>query len=154
MKIAVIGIGGTGSAAVRFLAREGHDATGFEQFALGHARGSSHGESRIIRYTYPDALYTQLMADAYPLWADLEREVEQELFVRCGGLYCGPADNAKVMGTENSLRKNNLPYEKWDAVQARERVSGLQLRPQEIALFPGAKAAFCAPALACWPTRV
>ena len=135
MKIAVIGIGGTGSAALRFLARAGHEATGFEQFELGHARGSSHGESRIIRYTYPDALYTQLMGDAYPLWADLERESEQELFVRCGGLYCGPADNAKVVSTENSLLQNNLPYEKWDAAQMRERVPGLHLRPHEIALF-------------------
>src|SRR5687768_13872058 len=117
MKIAVIGVGGTGSVALRFLAQAGHEAIGFEQFTLGHANGSSHGESRIIRYTYPDALYTQLMADAYPLWDALENEADEELFVRCGGLYFGAQDSPKIVSTEQALCQNALPYEKWDATQ-------------------------------------
>jgi sarcosine oxidase len=135
MKIAVIGVGGTGSAALRFLAQAGHEAIGFEQFALGHANGSSHGESRIIRYTYPDALYTQLMADAYPLWDALEQEADEELFVRCGGLYFGTQDSPNILSAEQALRENALPYEKWDAAQCRERVPGLVLSADEVALF-------------------
>ncbi|CAF4501150.1 unnamed protein product, partial [Rotaria magnacalcarata] len=46
MKIAVVGLGGTGSAALRFLAQSGHNAVGYEQFHIGHEHGSSHGESR------------------------------------------------------------------------------------------------------------
>ncbi len=53
MKVGVVGMGGTGSAAARFLAQSGHEVVAFEQFQVGHDRGSSHGESRIIRYTYP-----------------------------------------------------------------------------------------------------
>ena len=64
MKVAVIGMGAAGGAAARFLALAGHDVTGFEQFRIGHDRGSSHGESRIVRYTYPDPFYSELMADA------------------------------------------------------------------------------------------
>jgi sarcosine oxidase len=135
MKVAVVGIGGTGSAALRFLAREGHDATGFEQFEVGHTRGSSHGESRIIRYTYPDALYTRLMRDAYPLWDELEREAEEELFGRCGGVYFGSSDYPKVQATENALRESGLDYELCAADETNARLPGLHLRPNEIALF-------------------
>ncbi|CAF3559703.1 unnamed protein product [Rotaria sp. Silwood1] len=42
MKIAVVGLGGPGSAALRHLARSGHQAVGYEQFHIGHAHGSSH----------------------------------------------------------------------------------------------------------------
>lgn len=135
MKIAVIGVGGTGSAALRFLAQAGHEAIGFEQFALGHANGSSHGESRIIRYTYPDALYTQLMADAYPLWDALENEAGEELFMRCGGLCFGAQDSPNILSAEQALLENALPYEKWEAAQCRERVPGLFLRADEVVLF-------------------
>ena len=81
MKIAVIGLGGTGSVAVRFLAQSGHQVIGYEQFHIGHEYGSSHGESRIIRYTYPDLLFTQMMSDAYRLWFELEKEAQEQLFV-------------------------------------------------------------------------
>ena len=135
MKVAVIGIGGVGSAALRFLARAGHDATGFEQFKLGHSRGSSHGESRIIRYAYPDLLYTQMMGDAYPLWDELEREAEEELFVRCGGLLFGPRGHQRVEGTAHSLAAAGVPYEMLEAGAVRERFPALRLRDNETALY-------------------
>ena len=52
VNIAVVGLGGLGSAAAYWLARRGADVTGFEQFELGHVRGASHDHSRIIRRTY------------------------------------------------------------------------------------------------------
>src|SRR5947199_9245523 len=90
MRIAILGLGGVGSAAARFLAAAGHDVIGLEQFALDHDRGSSYGGSRIIRRVYPDPLYARLMEAAYPLWDELEAESGEELPLRCGGLYFGP----------------------------------------------------------------
>jgi FAD dependent oxidoreductase. len=69
MRIAVVGLGAVGSAALRFLAQQGHEAVGYEQFTRGHTRGSSHGESRIYRLTYADPHYTRLMREASPLLA-------------------------------------------------------------------------------------
>ena len=135
MKIAVIGVGGTGSAAARFLAAAGHEVVGFEQFRIGHDRGSSHGESRIIRYTYPDLLYTQMMGDAYPLWAALEAEAGEELFVRCGGLFFGARGDRHVDETRRSLRATGLPFEELDADAANARFPALRLRDDETALF-------------------
>ena len=68
MRVAVVGLGAVGGAALRFLAQQGHEAVGYEQFIRGHTRGSSHGESRIYRLTYADPHYTRLMRDAFPLW--------------------------------------------------------------------------------------
>lgn len=36
-----------------------------EQFDLLHRRGSSHGDSRIIRYTYVQDVYVRLMVSAF-----------------------------------------------------------------------------------------
>lgn len=135
MRVAVIGIGGTGSAALRFLAQAGHETVGFEQFTVGHDRGSSHGDSRIIRYTYPDPLYTRLMADAYPLWDALEREANEELFVRCGGLFIGRPEHSDMAETARSLAENGLPYEMLSPKEVRERYPAFRLQPHERALF-------------------
>jgi glycine/D-amino acid oxidase-like deaminating enzyme len=135
MRIAVIGIGGTGSAAARFLASAGHEVVGFEQFRLGHERGSSHGESRIIRYTYPDPFYTRLMRDAYPLWAALEAEAREELFVRCGGLYFGRADHRDLDAVAEALGACGLPFEDLTPREVGARYPAFRLGPNERAIF-------------------
>ncbi|MCI0705301.1 MAG: N-methyl-L-tryptophan oxidase, partial [Planctomycetia bacterium] len=45
--VIVLGVGGMGSAACYELARRGRRVLGLEQFELVHARGSSHGHTRI-----------------------------------------------------------------------------------------------------------
>ena len=47
--VAVIGLGGLGSAAACWAARMGARVVGLEQFPLGHDRGGSHDHSRLIR---------------------------------------------------------------------------------------------------------
>ena len=135
MKIAVVGLGGTGSAALRFLAQAGHTAIGYERFHIGHEHGSSHGESRIIRYTYPDLLFTQMMSDAYALWHDLESEADDELFVRCGGLYFGDENDPDVLATERSLLDANLPFERLNADQVHAKYPAFRLQANEVALY-------------------
>ena len=45
-----------------------------EQHEMLHRLGSSHGESRIIRRTYPQLSYTEMMEEAYQLWHEVERQ--------------------------------------------------------------------------------
>src|SRR5205814_7538711 len=97
MRVLIIGVGGVGAMAAWRLAKAGHEVVALEQFRLDHDRGSSFGDSRIVRRVYPDALYTALMADAYSLWEELQACFpDQTLFVRPGGIFCGPIDDPRI----------------------------------------------------------
>ncbi len=135
LDIAIIGAGGTGCAAARFAARAGHSVTVWERFTVDHDQGSSFGGSRIVRRTYPDALYMGLMGQAYPLWAALEKEAGETLLVRCGGLTFGSADNPVMAETEESLRVNGVAFERWTAAQVGERFPALRLGEGQSGIF-------------------
>lgn len=135
MRIAIIGIGGTGSACARHLARAGHDVLMLEQFTLDHDQGSSFGESRIIRRTYPDLLYTQMMAAAYPLWAELEREAGETLFVRSGGTYFGQDGHPDLAAVLAALKATDTPHELLDAREHNARFPAFRLRDGERAVY-------------------
>lgn len=135
MKIAVVGIGGTGSAAAYWLAKAGHDVTGFEQFAAGHSRSSSHGQSRIIRYTYSDDLYTQMMGDAYPLWQEVQSDAGEELLVRTGGVFVGSKDSPDLASAEAALVRCGVPHRRLSPAETHARFPSLRLAGHEHALF-------------------
>jgi len=135
MRIAVLGLGGVGAAAARFLAAAGHSVVGLEQYHLDHDRGSSFGASRIIRRVYPDALYAGLMDAAYPLWDALERESGEELRLRCGGFFFGPEGHPEMIDTERALDAVGVSYARWTAAEAQRRLPPFRLRPDEYGLF-------------------
>ncbi|MDQ3914698.1 MAG: FAD-dependent oxidoreductase [Actinomycetota bacterium] len=100
MRAVVVGAGVMGAATARALARAGHDVTVFEQFPFGHDRASSHGESRIFRFSYPEARYVAMAMDALPLWRELEAETGDELLRTTGGLDRGKALDEHVDALE------------------------------------------------------
>ncbi|MCS7190441.1 MAG: FAD-dependent oxidoreductase, partial [Fimbriimonadales bacterium] len=111
MRVAVVGLGAVGSAALRFLAQQGHEAVGYEQFTRGHTRGSSHGESRIYRLTYADPYYTRLMRRAFELWQSLQAEAGEELIVPCGVLWIGKEGDPELQQIMQSLQQAHAPFE-------------------------------------------
>jgi sarcosine oxidase len=72
--IAIVGAGIMGSAAGRALTQAGHEVTLYEQFRVGHDRGSSHGRSRIVRLAYPELEFVELAREAFTGWRELEQE--------------------------------------------------------------------------------
>jgi monomeric sarcosine oxidase len=91
--VIVVGAGAMGSAAAYALAQDRRRVLLLEQFGLGHNLGSSHGGSRIIRYTHDNTDYAGQMPATFELWRRLERESGQSLFQLTGGLYAGPEDS-------------------------------------------------------------
>jgi sarcosine oxidase len=121
----VIGLGGMGSAALFQLARRGARVLGLEQFEIAHDRGSSHGQSRIIRLAYaehPD--YVPLLRRAYELWHDLEAAARESLLVVTGGIDGGPEDGGLVQGSLASCTIHDIPYELLDADALHRRFPG------------------------------
>ena len=110
--VIVVGLGAMGSATLYHLAKRGVRALGLEQFSALHDRGSSHGDSRIIRETYFEhPLYVPLVQRAHELWRALEEESGRRLLTVDGGLMIGPPDGTVVTGTLRSAREHNLPHE-------------------------------------------
>jgi sarcosine oxidase len=85
----VVGAGVAGSAAARTLAQRGAETVVFEQFEAGHARGSSHGPTRMFRLAYPDPDYVRLAQRALRSWRALEDDAGEPLLMRTGGVYAG-----------------------------------------------------------------
>lgn len=136
MRVLIAGLGVVGAMAAWRLARMGHNVIGFEQFGLDHDRGSSYGDSRIVRRVYPDRGYTSLMADAYPLWDELQGCAHgEELFCRAGGLYCGPAGHPLIGQALSALEASGVEHELLDARQVERRYPAFTLAPGECAVY-------------------
>lgn len=112
--VIVIGAGAMGSAAAYALAQDGRRVLLLEQFHLGHTRGSSHGGSRIIRYTHDNVDYTGQMPATFELWRRLERESGQSLFQLTGGLYGGPEATPWLQDCQAALAALGFEYRVLD----------------------------------------
>jgi len=95
----VIGAGINGSSAAYQLAKRGTKVLLLEKFPLPHSRGSSHGQSRIIRKAYPDPFFSNLMKKAYQEWHLIEEELGVHL-IKETGLLCFSEE------TDNIFMKN------------------------------------------------
>jgi sarcosine oxidase len=79
MKIAIIGAGivGASTSCACACAIRGHEVAIFDQLLPGHANGSSHGNSRIVREAHPDPFYTEIMQAVYPLWQEFQTQANE-----------------------------------------------------------------------------
>jgi sarcosine oxidase len=95
--VAVVGAGIMGSATAYALARDGRDVVLYEQFEIGHTRGSSHGRSRIFRLAYPELEYVRLAEEALRGWRELERETGAKVLELNGllELVADPASSSR-----------------------------------------------------------
>ncbi|GFR52851.1 hypothetical protein Agub_g15480, partial [Astrephomene gubernaculifera] len=78
--VAVIGLGAFGSSALYHIARSGLKVIGIERHRpVGHALGSSHGASRIIRLAYFEGLqYGPLLKRSLRLFLELQDELMEQ----------------------------------------------------------------------------
>ena len=110
----VIGAGGMGSASAYHLAKAGASVLVLEQFQRGHTFGSSHGETRIIRYFYDKPFYTELMKTAYSEWHSLEAESGKRLLFISGSINLGERGNQYTNAVRKSLDAAGVESEWWE----------------------------------------
>jgi sarcosine oxidase len=133
---AVIGLGATGSAALLNLARAGVRAVGIERFAPGHDRGSSHGETRIIRLGYFEhPSYVPLLRRTYELWRELEAAAGRPLMHITGIAEIGPPEGEVVAGTLRASREHGLRHEVLDAAAVMRRFPAFQIPEHYVGVF-------------------
>jgi monomeric sarcosine oxidase len=131
VEVAVVGAGLLGSATAWALGARGVPALLLEQFGLSHARGSSHGATRIFRLSHPEPGYVRMALAAGEAWARLAWEAGEQLVVTTGGLDAGPAAGDCAA----ALRECGVDHGWLTARQIRDRFPGIAVRPGERMLF-------------------
>ena len=86
--VIVVGVGAVGSATCYHLAKQGLRVLGLERFAIPHAQGGSHGNSRQTKIApYIGGPYEAIILRAYELWRELVAESQQpDIMVTTGFL--------------------------------------------------------------------
>ncbi|MEM1310930.1 MAG: N-methyl-L-tryptophan oxidase [Cyanobacteria bacterium P01_H01_bin.153] len=133
--VIVIGAGGVGSATAYYLAKAGQKVLLLEQFELNHQNGSSYGFSRVIRYTYDNPIYVNLMRDAYPLWFALQEEAGEQLYIKTGGLDFGFPETDTFQQMKASLDASALNYEHLSQAEIAQRYPQFALEDGMEGLF-------------------
>jgi sarcosine oxidase len=116
-KNVIVGAGAMGAAAAYHLARRGEEVWLVEQFALGHARGSSHGAARIIRHSYADPDHARLTPMAYRAWRGLEADAALPLLVRTGGVSFNPSGGPYVRQVAENLQALDVPHRRMSGAE-------------------------------------
>ena len=137
----VIGFGGVGSAALREAAKKGWRVLGIDQFGPAHDRGSSHGQTRIIRRAYfehPD--YVPLTHRAFEMWDELNKRHRtspqiKELITKTGLLQIGRSDSEIIEGVRKSAKLHDLKVEQFTSEEIERRLPLFKIDQGQVGLF-------------------
>ena len=71
----VVGLGAHGSSTLYQLSKTDKKVLGIDSFSIGHNNGSSHGESRMIRFSYSNGEhYVPMLLRSKEIWNEIENE--------------------------------------------------------------------------------
>ena len=134
--VAIVGLGGMGSAILAECAARGASVVGVEQFGPVHDRGASHGKTRMIRKAYfENPAYVPLVLRAYELWRELEQFAGEEILRTIGLLSVGAETSGIITGTRRAAVEHDLRIESLSQAEVKARYPALQLWKDEVALF-------------------
>ncbi|KAF1326691.1 Sarcosine oxidase, partial [Globisporangium splendens] len=135
--IVVVGAGLMGSSAAYYASKTGKRVLLLEQFELLHGHGSSHGNSRIFRVAYPNAVYTTLCLESLDLWHAIEKEAgaDVKLIEMTGELDFALTRNADLTKLEEVLAQHDLAFDTMTGAEANARFPGFSLDATSHAVF-------------------
>jgi sarcosine oxidase len=136
-EIAVVGLGAMGSAALWRLAARGVTVIGFEQFAIGHAQGSSHGQTRLFRtlcLEHPSLV--DVARRSRELLRELEESSGEELLRLSGGLMIGSRRSAVIAGVRRAAETHGVAVEELSAQEISRRFpQHADLDPDDVGIW-------------------
>ncbi|CAB4266572.1 unnamed protein product [Prunus armeniaca] len=129
--VIVVGAGIMGSSTAYQTAKRDQKTLLLEQFNFLHHHGSSHGESRTIRATYPEDYYTPLVLESYKLWQEAESEIGYNVYFKAHHLDMAPANNKVLHAIVESCGKNSVPFRVMNRDQLDREFSGRVRIPED-----------------------
>jgi sarcosine oxidase len=132
----VLGLGAMGAATLWRLAERGARAVGVDRFTPPHERGSSHGESRIIRSAYYEGPeYLPLVRSAFTLWRELEAYGDSTLLVMSGAAMIGAAQSDLLRGSLRTAREHGLEHALLTGAAAAARLPQHRIESDDTVLY-------------------
>ena len=120
--VAVIGAGAFGGWSAFHLLRSGARVALVDAWGAGHPRGTSSGETRIIRYTYgAKSIYTDWSWRARELWLEWERQWRVPLLIPNGVLWFWKEENEYFRQSVAALERRRIPIERLSAAELARR---------------------------------
>lgn len=129
--VIIIGAGIMGSCTAYEAAKRGQKALLLEQFDFLHHLGSSHGESRTIRHTYPEPYYVPLVAESLRLWEAAESEIGYSVITKTPHFDLGPATNKSLQAVIASCSSHSVDARVLNQSQVAEEFSGAFKQPDD-----------------------
>lgn len=122
-RVAIVGAGIIGlSTAYALLKRGIRKVIVLEQESVDHARSTSRGPSRLLRFEYgSDAQYVQMVQLSLQRWHYLERMTKQTLYTRTGLLLLGTEDDNHTLPSHHLLQGMGQPSERLSEQGSRQR---------------------------------
>lgn len=118
----VVGAGVFGAWIARYLRQSSATVALVDAYGPANSRASSGGETRVIRMGYgADELYTQWAQRSFPIWEQLELQLNAELLHRTGVLWLSDDSDEYTKAMLEVFRRNHIPCEKLDAAGLRQR---------------------------------
>lgn len=125
----MIGAGAFGGWTALQLRGRGARVVLVDAWGPGNARSSSGGETRVIRAIYgADRLYVEMVRRSYELWATLDAETDEALYVETGALWMHRGDDGYVRSSAPILRELGFAVEKVPLGEAARRFPQIDFR--------------------------
>ncbi|XP_048649818.1 peroxisomal sarcosine oxidase isoform X3 [Marmota marmota marmota] len=105
------------------------------QFFLPHSRGSSHGQSRIIRKAYAEDFYTKMMDESYRIWAQLEQEAGTQLHRQTQLLLLAMKENPELKTMQSTLSRQGIEHQYLSSGELKQRFPNIQFTRGEVGLL-------------------
>jgi monomeric sarcosine oxidase len=150
--VIVLGGGIVGASTAYALRNKGQNVLLLEQFEPGHTHGSSHGDGRIVRFNYTEAIYVEMAMLGYPAWERVSKAAGKPLIQKTGLLEYGAADCLPIQITEANLKQYNIAYETLTPTEANRRFPQYYFAENTSIIYqPEGAVAFATPAVqALW----
>ena len=133
--VIVVGGGVVGVSTAYVLAGRGKRVLLLERYAPAHEHGSSHGDSRMIRFDYEENVYVEMAARAFRAWEDLAKRLGRPVFRQTGICNLAPADAEVLEILESRLLDCDLPYERLGDSSFADRFPQLNLPQNSEAVY-------------------
>ena len=134
--VAVIGVGGMGSAACWRMAQAGLSVLGLEQFSIPNTRGSSHGATRILRLgLHESSKYVPMVMRAVELWRDAEKKSGEKLFHAVGSIDVAEPHSRIFWGSQDACRTCDISHEILNAREVRRRFPAIHPTDSMMAVY-------------------